>query len=142
MWQADILEGAASSGHNCLDELRRETASKATQVFAWIDDTWVADAETHLLGFVVVRGDQIVWVAASHELRGSGVGDELMRHAVTVIAESGHDTAWVGLAASDVREREWCVRNGWRDAGEIPAPAGGYGPRGPLRRYEKTLNER
>jgi GNAT superfamily N-acetyltransferase len=103
--------------------------------------TTVATVGSRLVGFAMVRDDQVeeVYVAAS--ARGTGVAAALLRDAESRVAVS-FDAAWLAVAAGNARARRFYERQGWRDAGGFDYDAeiaGGTMPM-PCRRYVKALN--
>jgi ribosomal protein S18 acetylase RimI-like enzyme len=105
-----------------------------------LPQTTVATVGPDLVGFVMVRDDEIEQLYVAAGARGSGVATELFRHAEKVI---GHrfDRAWLAVAAGNARARRFYERSGWRDAGAFDYGAeiaGGTIPV-PCRRYERQL---
>ena len=105
-----------------------------------LPSTTVATVGADLVGFVMVREDEIEQLYVAAGARGSGVATELFRHAEQVIG-SRYDRAWLAVAAGNARARRFYERSGWHDAGAFDYAAeisGGTIPV-PCRRYERHL---
>lgn len=122
--------------HRRLDDFRRRAPAR-------LDSTTVATAtvDSGIVGFVVVRDDELEQLYVDGSARGSGVAGALLRHGETVIA-ARHDRAWLAVVAGNLRARRFYERNGWSDAGEFDYPArtaAGVTVAVPARRYQKLL---
>lgn len=102
--------------------------------------TTVATIGPAIVGFVVVRDDEIEQIHVAPEARGTGVAAALLERGERRIAER-HDRAWLAVVAGNARARRFYRRNGWRDAGAIDYPAETADGTliVPCRRYEKRL---
>jgi GNAT superfamily N-acetyltransferase len=106
---------------------------------------WVA-AESHgaVVGFVVVRQDEIEQLFVDRRARGTGVAAALLHHGEAEIRRSGHQRAWLAVVAGNHRARAFYVREGWRDSGPFTymaeTEAGPFAV--PSHRYEIDLSER
>lgn len=98
-------------------------------------------AESRIVGFVTVRGEELeqLFVAATH--RGSGIAAELLSAGEARIAAAGHPEAWLAVVAGNIRARRFYERAGWSDGGPLDYQA--ETPQGPVpvatRRYLRRL---
>jgi len=106
-----------------------------------VADTTVATVGGTVAGFIMVVGDEVeqVYVARAH--RGTGVAAALLATSEQIVADNGHESAWLAVVASNARARRFYERNGWSDCGLIDYPAAAAG--GPIsipaHRYEKRV---
>ncbi|PXY30340.1 GNAT family N-acetyltransferase [Prauserella sp. PE36] len=102
-----------------------------------IADTTVATVGGAVAGFVMVVEDEVEQVYVSREHRGSAVAAALLAEAERLVAEGGHECAWLAVVGGNTRARRFYERGGWRDegpfdyaaaseAGPIPVPAHRY----------------
>jgi len=119
--------------HRSFDDLR-------ALVPARLGATTVASDGERVVGFVVVRDDEVEQIYVAPPARGSGVAGELLGHAETVIGER-HDRAWLAVVAGNDRARRFYTRQGWSDEGpfDYQAEAGGSTLTVPAQRYEKAV---
>jgi ribosomal protein S18 acetylase RimI-like enzyme len=107
-----------------------------------VADTTVATVDGAVAGFIMVVGDEVeqVYVAPAH--RGTGVAAALLVKAEEIIADNGHESAWLAVVAGNARARHFYERNGWIDSGpiEYPAATGGGPVVIPAHRYAKRVN--
>src|SRR5919112_5478681 len=75
----------------------RTPESFVTRAAARRADTTVAEVDGEIAGFVMVVGDEVeqVYVAAGH--RGSGVATALLAAAERLVADNGHEVAWLAV---------------------------------------------
>ncbi|MFE7505569.1 GNAT family N-acetyltransferase [Promicromonospora sp. NPDC057488] len=98
-------------------------------------------AESRIVGFVTVRGEELeqLFVAATH--RGSGIAADLLSAGEARIAAAGHPEAWLAVVAGNTRARRFYERAGWSDGGPLDYQA--ETPEGPVpvstRRYLRRL---
>jgi len=79
---------------------------------------WVAASEEgRVLGFVVVKEDELEQVYVDRSARGSGVAAALLRQGEDEVRRAGHTRAWLAVVAGNARARAFYARQGWRDAG-------------------------
>jgi predicted cupin superfamily sugar epimerase/GNAT superfamily N-acetyltransferase len=131
---AQIWNDGWHDGHdgNVPDELTavRTPESFRTRAAARIPQTTVALVGGEIAGFVVVHDDELeqVYVDAGH--RGAGVAPALMAAGLRQVAGSGHERAWLAVAAGNARARRFYEREGWTDDGLFDYAA--EGPHGPI----------
>ncbi|MBK1783195.1 GNAT family N-acetyltransferase [Prauserella cavernicola] len=106
-----------------------------------VEDTAVATVDGAVAGFVMVVEDEVeqVYVAGRH--RGSGVAGVLLAEAERLVADGGHEQAWLAVVGGNARARRFYERNGWSDEGPIDyAAASEDGPIPvPAHRYVKQV---
>lgn len=140
IWHDGWADGHA--GH-VPDELyrHRTVASYPPRVRARLASTWVAEAGGAVRGFVVVVDAEVEQVYVDAAARGSGVAAALLARAESVVADAGHDRAWLAVVAGNARARRFYERSGWVDAGPLDyaAEVAGGVVVVPCRRYEKPV---
>lgn len=103
-------------------------------------------AETHgqVVGFVVVKGDEVEQIYVDRTARGTGVAAMLLRKGEAEIRSAGHRRAWLAVVPGNQRARSFYSRLGWRDSGPMPYLAETEaGPiEVPTHRYELDLVDR
>ena len=82
-------------------------------------ETWVADADGRVVGFTVVKVDEVEQLYVDRAARGTGVAAMLIHKAQAEIRAAGHRRAWLAVVAGNQRARAFYVRQGWRDAGPM-----------------------
>ena len=82
-----------------------------------VEDTWGADSHGQILGFVVVKQDEVEQLYVDRTARGTGVAAMLLRKAEAQIRRAGHRRAWLAVVAGNQRARSFYSRMGWRDSG-------------------------
>ena len=81
---------------------------------------WVAASDDgRVVGFVVVKQDELEQVYVDRSARGSGVAAALLRHGENEVRRAGHPRAWLAVVAGNARARAFYARQGWRDAGQF-----------------------
>jgi ribosomal protein S18 acetylase RimI-like enzyme len=108
-----------------------------------LDCMWVAELQGQILGFVVVKADEVEQIYVDRTARGTGVAAMLLRKGEGEIRSAGHRRAWLAVAAGNQRARGFYSRLGWRDAGAISYQAETEaGPLAvPCHRYEVDLTD-
>lgn len=103
--------------------------------------TWVAVIGGAVVGFVVVIDNEVEQLYVSDDGRGSGTGAALLGQGERVIAEGGHDRAWLAVATGNTEAQGFYERVGWQDTGGIDyqAEAGNSTTSVSCRRYEKWV---
>jgi GNAT superfamily N-acetyltransferase len=142
---ARIWESGWRDGHlrHVPDELVaiRTPESFRTRAAERVEDTTVAVVRDAVAGFVMVVGDEVeqVYLDAGH--RGSGLAAVLLAEAERLVAQGGHEWAWLAVAPGNARARRFYERQGWRDQGgfEYAAETADGPMRVPCRRYVKQV---
>ena len=108
-----------------------------------VDSTWVAESDGYILGFVVVKGDELEQIYVDRATRGTGAAAMLLHKAEDEIRTAGHRRAWLAVVAGNQRARAFYSRLGWRDAGPFSYLAEtAAGPLAvPSHRYEIDLSD-
>ena len=102
---------------------------------------WVAESRHQIVGFVVVKRDEVEQIYVDRTARGTGVAATLLHKAEAEIRSAGHRRAWLAVVAGNHRARSFYSRLGWRDSGAIMyAAETEVGPFAvPSHRYEVDL---
>jgi GNAT superfamily N-acetyltransferase len=104
---------------------------------------WVAESNGRVVGFVVVKGDEVEQIYVDRTGRGTGVAATLLRRAEAEIRRAGHRRAWLAVVAGNQRARSFYSRLGWRDSGPMSymaeTEAGPFAV--PTHRYEIDLTD-
>jgi GNAT superfamily N-acetyltransferase len=141
IWHRGWPEGHAGHVPAALYDHRR-LGDFLRLVPALLDGTVVAaDATGGVMGFVVVRADEVNQLYVDAPARGSGVAGMLLGHAEKVIAEQ-FDRAWLAVVEGNQRARRFYARQGWSNTGPIAyeAETAGGGSIGlSALRYEKPV---
>jgi len=118
----------------------RGLADFRSRVPGLLERTTVATIGTNVVGFVMVRDNELEQIYVAESARGGGVAAALLRHAERAIGER-FDLAWLAVVAGNTRARRFYARNGWRDAGifEHEAPIEGGSIPLAAHRYKKDL---
>lgn len=141
LWHEGWHYGHAGHVPEGLTALRTSEAFRARTPARVTDTTVAFDGSGHLLGFVMVVGDEVEQVFVGPSARGSGVASVLLVEAELQVATVGHDEAWLAVVAGNARARRFYERCGWHDRGELPyeVTAGGRTWISPCRRYTKRV---
>jgi putative acetyltransferase len=122
----------------------RDEAQFVSRARDRIDNTWVAESLGQVMGFAVVKGDEVEQLYVDRAARGTGVAAMLLHKAEAEIRGAGYRRAWLAVVAGNQRARAFYARHGWRDAGPMsymaeteagPLPV-------PTHRYEIDLVDR
>jgi ribosomal protein S18 acetylase RimI-like enzyme len=106
-----------------------------------LDATTVATVASAVVGFVMLRGDEVEHLYVAAAARGGGVADALLHHGEAVIGRR-HAGAWLAVVPGNARARRFYERNGWFDAGAFDYPFPDVDETATsvsVRRYEKEL---
>jgi GNAT superfamily N-acetyltransferase len=119
----------------------RDEPQFTTRARARLDSTCVAESLGQVVGFVVVKADEVEQVFVDRAARGTGVAARLLREGEDRIRGAGHRRAWLAVVAGNARARRFYTRLGWRDAGPMTYMAEtDAGPLAvPVHRYEIDL---
>lgn len=107
-----------------------------------VASTWIAESGGQILGFVVVKDDEVEQIYVDRAARGTGAAATLLHKAEAEIRDAGHRRAWLAVVAGNERARAFYSRHGWRDAGPfsyLAETASGPLPV-PSHRYEIDLS--
>ncbi|QYG91904.1 GNAT family N-acetyltransferase [Iamia sp. SCSIO 61187] len=89
-----------------------------------VEQSWVAEIDGEVVGFVTVEGDELEQIFVLRRARGTGVATDLLRVGEDAIHAAGHEVAWLAVVAGNARARAFYERQGWVDAGEVAYEAG------------------
>ncbi|EPC04017.1 hypothetical protein L861_01560 [Litchfieldella anticariensis FP35 = DSM 16096] len=101
----------------------------------------VAGSPSQLLGFCIIKDDELYQLYVSAEARGHGIAAMLLADAEERLSTLGVKTAWLACAIGNERAAKFYEKKGWRRVGnmisQLPTPDGHF----PLEvwRYEKNL---
>jgi putative acetyltransferase len=102
---------------------------------------WVAESGGHVVGFVVLKHDELEQIFVDAAARGSGAAAMLLGKGEEELRRAGHRRAWLAVVAGNARARRFYARHGWEDMGAFTyraqTTAGPFAV--PSHRYEKTL---
>lgn len=116
------------------DAFRERTPSR-------VADTVVAEVDGALAGFVMTAGDEVEQVFVDPDRHGTGVAAPLLAAGERLVAEAGHDVAWLAVVTGNARARRFYEKHGWADDGDLPYEVTALGERfvSPCRRYVKRV---
>lgn len=118
IWRAGWADGHAGHVPDGLVRHRQNINEYVSRARDRIDTMWVAASDDgHVLGFVVVKDDELEQVYVDRSARGSGVAAVLLRRGEDEVRRTGHARAWLAVVAGNARARAFYARQGWRDAG-------------------------
>jgi ribosomal protein S18 acetylase RimI-like enzyme len=108
-----------------------------------LEGMWVAERHGQIVGFVVVKGDEVEQLYVDRKARGTCVAAMLLRKGEAEIRSAGHRAAWLAVVAGNRRARSFYSRLGWRDSGPMSYMAETEaGPLAvPTHRYEIDLTD-
>lgn len=143
VWRAGWLDAHVGHVPETLLAVRTE------EYFARTSDELVGttrvavDDDGHVLGVVLVDGDELFQLAVAAEARGRGVGQALVTAAEELIAID-HDLAELAVVPANTTARRLYERCGWTDKGDVTLPARPGEPGGApvpvlVRHYVKQL---
>jgi GNAT superfamily N-acetyltransferase len=129
-------------GHVPPELLRyRQEEHFASRTRERLETMWVAELHDQLVGFVVVKVDEVEQLFVDRMARGTGVAAMLLRRGEAEIRAAGHRRAWLAVVAGNQRARSFYAREGWRDSGPFTymaeTEAGPFAV--PSHRYEIAL---
>lgn len=81
-------------------------------------DTRIAVNGSKLLGFCMIKEDELYQMYVSQQARGSGVAQALIRDAESWIKAAGHEMAWLACAMGNERASRFYEKTGWVKAGQ------------------------
>jgi GNAT superfamily N-acetyltransferase len=102
-------------------ELRRARTleSFAERLGAALDKVHVARDGGRLLGFYMLKGDELDQLYVAPEGRGMGVAAALISDAEERLAHNGTETAWLACAIGNDRAASFYEKSGWRRTGVV-----------------------
>lgn len=112
LWFDGWHDGHANIVPTALGEMRTLDSFQA-RTLEHLDQTLVAIDEGQVLGFVMVKADEIYQMYVGAAARGKGVAQLLMQHGEARIKAQGHHTAWLSCAIGNERAARFYVKSGW-----------------------------
>jgi len=139
VWHDGWLDGHLGHVPDALLQHRRP-ADFRRRVPAMVDVTTVATDAGGVIGFVMVRDDEVEQLYVEQRARGGGTAAGLLRRGQELISIR-YDRAWLAVVPGNSRARRFYAREGWHDTGTIdhPAPIAGGSISVVAHRYEKRL---
>ena len=110
---------------------------------AALPDVRVAGPSGELLGFCIIKGNELNQLFVSAQSRGSGVAAALIADGEARLSENGVAMAWLACAIGNERAARFYEKSGWHRAGtmihQLETTKGNF----PLEiwRYEKSLKQ-
>ena len=143
IWLTGWADGHVGNVPSGLVPHRQDPAQYLSRARDRVGSTWVAESAIgEILGFVVVKRDELEQVYVDRTARGTGVAAQLLRRGEDEVRRAGHSRAWLAVVAGNTRARAFYERQGWRDAGpftyQAETEAGTFPV--PSHRYEIDLN--
>jgi GNAT superfamily N-acetyltransferase len=93
-------------------------------------DLRVAERHGIVVGFTLLKGDELDQFYVSAPARGTDVAPALMADALARLGAAGFATAWLACAIGNVRAARFYEKAGWRFAGvmtsRLPTPEGPF----------------
>ena len=78
---------------------------------------WVAESGSQIVGFVVIKDDEVEQLFVERAARGTGVAAMLLHKGEEEIRRAGYSRAWLAVVEGNTRARAFYARCGWRDCG-------------------------
>jgi GNAT superfamily N-acetyltransferase len=120
IWLAGWADGHVGNVPPELVKHREQLEVYVSRARERIGGMWIAEAnDGQVLGFVVVKLDELEQVYVDRAARGTGVAAQLLRTGEDEVRRAGHTRAWLAVVAGNARARAFYERHGWRDAGSF-----------------------
>ena len=141
IWEAGWHEAHAAIVPGNLAQLRTHESflERAAEL---IENTFVASDGTAVLGFYMVKDDELYQMYVAPKARGVGLAQALISDAEKRIRAQGHTSAWLACAVGNDRAGRFYEKAGWMNSGatvvELDTSSGAF----PLEvwRFVKDLN--
>lgn len=95
----------------------RTRASFAERLQAGIANVRLAERDGTILGFSMIKGDELNQFYVAAEARGTDVSSALMQDALRVFRRRGEGTAWLACAIGNMRAARFYEKTGWSNVG-------------------------
>lgn len=140
IWEAGWHEAHADIVPAELRELR-STQSFLDRADEYLENTRVACAADEVLGFCMVKDDELYQMYVSPKARGSGAAQALIADAEFRIRDAEHTVAWLACAVGNARAARFYEKTGWVNAGRQVVELDTSGGAFPLEvwRFQKPL---
>lgn len=116
IWEAGWHEAHADIVPSDLRDLRTKD-SFFDRTLENLANTRIASEGSNVLGFCMVKENELYQMYVSRLARGSGVAQALMHDTESRISAAGHTTAWLACAIGNERARRFYEKSGWINAG-------------------------
>ena len=100
-------------------------------------DCFVVLLDEVVVGFVALRGNELLHFGIAVEHWGSGVATAAHDAALVALRQAGHDRAWLRVFTDNGRGRRFYDKLGWRPTGDRTRSS--FPPHPELLRYERAL---
>lgn len=142
IWESGWHEAHSEIVPQRLCELRT-TKSFSQRTADNLGNTHVAVGKALVLGFCMVREDELYQMYVSPKARGTGVAQALMSDAENRIRVNGHDMAWLACAVGNDRAARFYEKSGWINGGpevvDLDTSTGAFALE--VWRFERSLNQ-
>jgi GNAT superfamily N-acetyltransferase len=119
----------------------RHAEQFVTRTAQRLDTLWVAETDSAIVGFFVLKHDEVEQLYVDRPARGTGIAERLLHAAEMQILHAGYRRAWLAVVPGNARARAFYARLDWRDMGPLPYSV--ETEAGPLEiqvhRYERDL---
>lgn len=112
VWEAGWHDGHADIAPPQLSALRT-TDSFMDRALANLSITVIAVDAGQVLGFSMVKEDELYQMFVSDQARGTGVAQALIQEAERKINAAGYHAAWLGCAVGNTRASRFYEKSGW-----------------------------
>ena len=116
IWDAGWHDGHAGIVPARLCELRT-ARSFLDRSIANLPNTRIAYVGTEVLGFSMVKDDELYQLYVSQKARGVGIAKALIEDVEQTIRLAGHKTAWLACAIGNTRAERFYQKSGWTNTG-------------------------
>jgi len=141
IWESGWHEAHAEIVPTRLRELRT-AKSFFDRTIENLSSTRIASDGSNVLGFCMVKENELYQMYVSPLARGSGVAQALIEDAENRINAAGHNTAWLACALGNERAGRFYEKSGWTNAGrqvvDLDTSEGAFSME--VWRFEKQLN--
>ena len=117
IWEAGWLEAHAEIVPAKLSDIRKKEGflDRTRENLA---GTRIAIVGPDVLGFCMIKENELYQMYVSPKARGLGVAQALIQDAENRIRAAGHTTAWLACAIGNERARGFYEKSGWTNAGQ------------------------
>ena len=116
IWEAGWHEAHANIVPASLRELRTYS-SFFNRTVANLANTRIATDGAEVLGFCMVKENELYQMYVSRLARGTGIAQALIADAEERIRLAGHKTAWLACAMGNERAGRFYEKSGWNNTG-------------------------